>query len=528
MQKFTFDRRKTGFFTEQQNLFAYDQERLLPFISRTFSIMNVEKQIETKSAEFSEEKRDLLVQELRKQYANLPEYKEVNINLDLLQKENTFTITTGHQLSLFTGPVFFIYKILHVIRLCEELTKTYPNQHFVPIFWMASEDHDLQEVQSVDVFGKTLCWETDQQGAVGRMNTEGMEVLKSTLRSFFQGKEGVDVDPILDAYNGSSQAEALKGLVHELFGAYGLICLDGDDEALKRSFLPVIQKELREQFSHEKVEGTNRSIEREGFKVQVKTREVNLFYLNNIERERVLLETDGFFLKGEGVLTTESTLKLTEVHPDRFSPNVVLRPLYQEYILPNLCYVGGVGELSYWLQLKGVFDAVGIAYPLIQARTSMIYMDSTITKKLEKAALQLEDLFSDRQVLKQQKLKEQAGDDLDFSSIESRFKEFSEDLSDKIVSVEPGLIKYAESELVKINKQLDSIKDKLVRSLKQKYDVQLNTIDQVFDKLFPDGMLQERVLNIFGMCPDGKIHDRIRQLHGLIDPLDPDLVIVMD
>ncbi len=528
MQKFTFDRRQTELFSDQQNLLAYDQERLRSFIGRTFTLDNVQKQIGDKSKEFSASKRELLVSELRKQYGDLPALAKVEDNISALLNANTFTVTTGHQLSLFTGPVFFVYKILHVIRLCEELAKEFKEFQFVPVFWMASEDHDLEEVRSVDIFGKSLFWETDQEGAVGRMDTEGMEELKSVVRGFFQGKENIDVDQILDAYSGGTQSQALFHLVHELFGNFGLVCLDGDNQELKKSFIPIMEKELKEAFAHKEVEAISREVAREGFKVQVKSREVNLFYLNGLKRDRILKEEAGFYLKEEGVQSLEAVIELMHQQPDLFSPNVVLRPLYQEYILPNLCYVGGVGELSYWLQLKGVFEEASITYPLIHARTSILYLDANSSRKMEKANLQLEDFFQDKEALKRSKLLEQSGNELDLSQVESSMNGLKQGLYEKIVSADPGLQKYAEAELVKLDKQLDAIRDKLTRSLKQRHEVQMNTIDQLFDKLFPNGILQERVLNIFGMCPDGKIHDRISQLYNLIDPLDPDLVLLLD
>jgi bacillithiol biosynthesis cysteine-adding enzyme BshC len=528
MQKFTFDRRTTGLFTDQQNLFSYDQERLLPFLNRAFSIENIANQVYDKSVSFSVEKRKSLVSELRKQYASLPVSTKVNEHIDALESKHTFTVTTGHQLSLFTGPVFFIYKILHVIRLCEELNHLFKEYQFVPVFWMASEDHDLEEVRSVDIFGRTLSWETDQEGAVGRMNTEGLEELKSTIRSFYEGKEEADVDRILASYSGNTLAEAQIRLVHSLFGFYGLICLDGDNREFKKSFVPCMERELTDSFSFHNVLSATEDLEKEGFKAQLKSREINLFYLSQNDRSRILKERDGFYLKGHGILSLDETLELLRKHPESFSPNVVLRPLYQESILPNVCYVGGVSELSYWMQLKGVFEEVRIPYPLVQVRTSILYLDATTDKKLKKANLKLEDLFLDREALKRVKLKEQAGDELDLSAIDDLVQLLKQELASKINSFDIGLKKYAEAETVKLDKQIDSIREKLTRILKQRHEAQMNTIDQLYSKLFPDSVMQERVLNIFGMCPDGKIQDRIAQLHLLIDPLEPDLVVLSD
>jgi bacillithiol biosynthesis cysteine-adding enzyme BshC len=527
MQKFTFDRRITGQFTDQQNLLAYDQEELLPFIGHAFSKENFSKQISEKSDNYSLENRSNLVSVLKNTYEGLSFNTKTTANLELLRLPTTFTVTTGHQLSLFTGPVFFIYKILHVIRMCEELKQEYLENDFVPVFWMASEDHDFDEIKSVDVFGKTLSWETDQKGGVGRFATDGLGALIQELNGFFQ-QDSSDVKDILESYSGKNLAEATQKLVHRLFGGHGLIIVDGDDRELKRMFIPVVEKELKERFSFEAVSSTNDRIIKEGFKVQVNPREINLFYLEDQLRERILHVDEGFFIEGKGHLDLNEILSELKTSPERFSPNVILRPVYQETVLPNLCYVGGVGELSYWLQLKGVFDAVGITYPLIQARTSMIWIDPTVSKKITKADLVLEDLFNDISAVKKNYLRDHASEDVDFASLEDQMDKLCLALTEKINSIDPGMDRFAEAEAVKMKKQLEGIKDKMVRSVKQQHENAMRSIDQVYDKLFPHGGMQERVLNIFSMSPDGQIGQRIGHLYNFIDPFDPDLVIIRE
>jgi bacillithiol biosynthesis cysteine-adding enzyme BshC len=527
MQKFTFDRRITGQFTDQQNLLAYGQEELLPFIGHAFSKENFEKQINEKSGSYQMETRSALVSALIRSYEGLTYVPACTANLELLRLPTTFTITTGHQLSLFTGPVFFVYKILHVIRLCEELKKEYPENDFVPVFWMASEDHDFDEIRSVDVFGKTLSWETPQSGAVGRFATDGLEALTEELKSFFRDSSG-DFNEVISTYNGRNLAEATRKLVHRLFAEYGLIIVDGDAKELKALFIPTIQKELKEGFSFKAVSATNERIIKEGFKVQVNPREINLFYMEDQMRERILHLDDGYFIEGKGHLSQKELLDDLNDNPEKFSPNVILRPLYQETILPNLCYVGGVGELSYWLQLKGVFDAVGLIYPMIQARTSMIWIDPTLSRKIQKADLVLEDLFNDITIIKKNYLQEHASEDVDFSGLEEQLNALCLSLSEKIMSIDPGMDRFAEAEVVKLKKQLESIKDKMVRSVKQQHENAMRSIDQVYDKLFPHGGMQERVLNIFSMTPDGNIAQRMAQIHSFIDPFDPDLVIIRE
>jgi bacillithiol biosynthesis cysteine-adding enzyme BshC len=527
MQKFTFNRQLTGLFTEQQNLLAYEQDQLLQFLGHAFSKVNFEKQIADKSKNYSPELRSNLVHELEKAYV-VHASSEVRNNLDLLKKEETYTITTGHQLNIFTGPIYFIYKILHVIRLTEELKKEYPENHFVPVFWMASEDHDLDEIRSVNVFGKELTWQTGQKGPVGQMDCTDLVVLKDELNSFFSNHTDSEVTDLLNKYSGKNLAEATFNLVNALFASYGLLILDGDNPTFKKSFLPYMERELLEEFSHNEVQKTNERIVKEGFKTQVNPRDINLFYLSEQSRNRILKNENGYFIEGLGNLSSEKLFQLLHDQPESFSPNVILRPLYQEVILPNLCYVGGVGELTYWMQLKGVFEHAGITYPMIQARTSMLWIDAGTAKKMEKNGLLLEDLFEDVEHLKKRFLSEIAGDEINFDELNHHLDQLKVSLNSKITQLDTGLQKYAEAELVRLDKQIESVKEKLTRSVKQQHETLIRSIEQISEKLFPGGGLQERSLNLFTMCPDGKVFDRIAQLYKSTNPFDPDFVILQE
>ncbi len=528
MHKFTFHRQLTGLFTDQQNQLAYNQEQVLPFICQTFSVAHYEKQIDLKEANYTKENRARLVEVLKRNYSNTFVSNAQKINLELLEKSSTFTITTGHQLSIFTGPIYFIYKILHVIRSAEELNKTYPENHFVPVFWMASEDHDFEEIQSVEVFNRQMTWDSAQNGPVGRFSLEGLDDLKKEIAGFFENQPESEIQAIFDTYNGANLAEATFKLVNKLFADYGLIVLDGDQRELKKAMIPLVEKELKEQFSYHAVHKTNEQIRKEGLKLQVNAREINLFYIEDQVRERILHLDEEFFIEGKGKFSLDELLKLLYEKPECFSPNVILRPVYQEMILPNLCYVGGVGEISYWLQLKGVFDALELVYPMIQVRSSILWVDTVTSKRLDKAEIVLEDLFKDSSDVKKQYLTENASEEIDFEKIDSQFEELRIALIDKIDAIDPNLDKYALAETVKMQKQLESIKEKLTRSVKQRHDAGLKAIDQIFDKLFPNGGMQERTMNLISMCADGKVTSKIHQLHSVIDPFDPDFVIIRE
>lgn len=528
MQKFTFHRQATDLFTDQQNDLAYNQTELLSFIGQTFSKENFLKQIHEKRKNYTDEIREKLSINLNRKYSSLIKSAKVEKNLEILNFDTTFTITTGHQLSIFTGPVYLIYKIMHVIRLTEEMKAEYPEYNFVPVFWMASEDHDFEEISSVEVFNKPFKWETEQKGAVGRFDTEGLTSIKTEILAFFEHQTESEIEALFRSYSGDSLGEANFKLIHHLFDQYGLIIVDGDDPELKKEFIPIVEKELKEQFSYKAVHKTNESITKEGYKIQVNPREINLFYIGDQMRERIMHLEDGFYIEGKGKLTEQQLFFELHEYPERFSPNVILRPVYQEFILPNLCYVGGVGEISYWLQLKGVFDALELPYPLIQPRTSILWIDNVMSKKLTKANIVLEDLFQDVTHVKNKYLKEFAAEEVDFNDLNLKFEEFKTMLSERIGCVDVNLEKYAIAETVKLDKQYEGIKDKLVKTVKQRHDTAMKTIEQVFDKLFPNSGMQERSLNLLSLCPDGKVSSRIEILHNTIDPFDPDFIIIRE
>lgn len=304
-------------------------------------------------AGFDPVKRRILVDALSKQYSGISSAPDFSPLLN----ETTFTVTTGHQLNIFTGPLYVIYKIVTTINLARALKETYPEYDFVPVYWMASEDHDFAEIASFNLFGQKYTWPGQPKGAVGRLNPKRLELVLDALPQavpFFR-----------KAYlENQTLADAVRCYMHELFGGEGLVTLDADDAALKSHFLPVIEDELLNQTSGGLVADTTSRLEKLGYHTPVHAREINLFYLADELRERIVREGDTFKVVNTNRQFTEDEIRQEATqHPERFSPNVVLRPLYEEIILPNLAYIGGPSEVPYWLQLKGVFDYFGVPFP---------------------------------------------------------------------------------------------------------------------------------------------------------------------
>jgi len=527
MQVFKFHRSSLSQVSKQHLNLVYRQEAYLPFINHTFSFENFDRQILEKEKNYQLESREILVEALLKQHEELSGFNELKAKIESLRDPDTFTITTGHQLSLFTGPLYFVVKILHVIKLCKQLKGKYPENNFVPVYWMASEDHDFEEIQKMQLFSKEFKWNSDQEGPVGRFNLEGFDEVKAQVKEMFSNPDA-EILELLDAYSGNNLTEATRNLNHELFKKYGLVIVDGDDRQLKKIFSPIIKKELLEEFSYQEVIATNDKLVNEGVKLQVKPREINLFYILDGVRKRIVKKENNFLVEGLATFSEDEILQELTDFPERFSPNVILRPLYQEFILPNLAYIGGSGEISYWLQLKQVFDAVDCTFPLIAVRNSVLWIDPVTAKKKAKIDLLLENIFKTKDQLKKDYVEKNSNGELDFRSVEKASEKLIDSLDELILNVDGSMQGFAKSEETRILKQIENIKSKLIKISKSKHSVAMNNIDQIMDKLFPNDNLQEREVNFFSFCPDGNYKKQLNKLYLALDPEEKDLLIIRE
>jgi len=528
MKSVKVNREETGLFSEQQVKMVYDQDFYADFINTAFDIEAFESQIAMKRNSFSLGQREVLKNALNSQYRTVSKTESVDDNIQSLSNPNTFTITTGHQLSLFTGPLYFIVKILHVIKMCEELNSKYPSNHFVPVYWMATEDHDFEEIQSCNLFNQKITWETEQKGPVGRFDLDVLGEVRVELEHLFANHPNSEVTKCIDALNGKNYADAMRSLVNHLFSNRGLVIIDGDDKDLKQTFVPTMKKEVKEQFSFNAVSKTNSFLASTGARLQVNSREINLFYIEKGIRERIIPEGDKFMIKNIGVHTEETLMELMDCHPEKFSPNVILRPVYQETVLPNLTYVGGAGEVSYWLQLKGVFDELKLTYPLVQVRNSVIWMDKGITGKLNKFGFSIDDVFRDTDAWKKEFVRKNSGNDLDFSNLDSQLHDFKITLKSTILTVDESKDQFVNAEIAKLEKQVEGIKAKATKMYKGKHDSVMKSIDQIKSKLFPNNGLQERSVNFFQFCSDGEVSSHLNDLYEALDPFEKDLIVLLD
>ncbi|ARS37908.1 bacillithiol biosynthesis cysteine-adding enzyme BshC [Pontibacter actiniarum] len=501
----------TGAFSQTITDYLCRGEQLRPFYNHFPTVEAFEAQLKEKS--FSEAQRQTLHQALQEQYTSIAEVNpNVQQNIDLLQQSNTFTITTGHQLNIFTGPLYFIYKIITAINTCKQLQEKYPDYNFVPVYWMATEDHDFAEINHFNLFGKKYTWESEQTGAVGRFSTKDMEQLLAELPEAY---------PIFEeAYrNSKNLADATRAITHELFGAYGLVSIDGDHAGLKKALLPVIEKELTEQLSNKLVEEASAQLEELGYKPQVYSREINLFYLTDGLRERIVQEEDKY-----KVLNTDLSFTLEEIqqeaqeHPERFSPNVILRPLFEELILPNLAYIGGGAEVAYWFQLKKLFAAYKVAFPLLMLRNSALYISRSNANRMHKLDLQPQDLFQDYQELKKQLSAQIHEEDIDLTAQREAVAAAFAEVEKLAKEIDPTLEKAVGAEEQKAHNALQMLEKKISKARDNKHEQTFKQLENLKDKLFPGGTLQERKDNLLTYKTNNP--DFIPALIEAFDPLE--------
>ena len=420
-------------------------------------------------------------------------------NLDALLSPETFTICTAHQPNIFTGYLYFIYKLVHAIKLAEELKRNFPKQEFVPVFYMGSEDNDLEELGQVNLGGKKLEWKTKQKGAVGRMKVD-----KDFLRLIGEIEGQLGVEPfgkellsiIRDSYSeGISIADATFRLVNHLFANYGLLVLQADNASLKKQMLPVFEEDLFLHKPHELVTKTGELLH-EQYKVQVNPREINLFYLLDDERERITGNAVNFEVEPLQLQFTKEQLKEELLqHPGRFSPNVVLRGLYQETILPDIAFIGGGSEIAYWLELRGLFEHYEVPFPVLVLRNSFMLASIEQEKKLSKMGLGLEDLFSTENEILTEYVKKNTSLSVEITEELLSAKNLFDELKSKAAAVDVTLVQHLEALHTKLQKQLENAGKKLLRAEKRKFETEKIHLHNIRESLFPGNSLQERKEN---------------------------------
>lgn len=487
---------QTGFTTKIIEDYLREVPSLRPFFTHPVSLEGLIQSIECRKA-FNTD-RKLLVEVLRDDYAALNTSEKVKENIGSLYEENTFTIVTAHQPNIFTGYLYFIYKILHIIKLADHLNHKLPQYKFVPVYYMGSEDADLDELGNINMNGEKIVWQTNQKGAVGRMSTEGLQEIITRLEGelvvFPFGQELVSL--LKDCYINSPDIRiATFRLVNSLFQNYGLIILMPDNAKLKQAMFRVFEDDLLHQTPSGIVEDT---IERlsQHYPVQANPREINVFYLKDDIRARIVQYKNEWKVVGEEISFSESALKdELKQHPERFSPNVILRGLFQETILPNIAFIGGGGETAYWLELNKLFAHYHVPFPVLILRNSFLFVEKIHVQKIEMLAFKVPDFFQEEHRLLTEFVKRTSGTRLDVKEEVNQLAEIYSNIMDVAGKADPSLLKHVEALQTLAVNRLHKLEKKMLKAEKRKFSDQQRQIKAVKNKLFPQNNLQERIDN---------------------------------
>lgn len=487
----------SGYFTALITDYLDQKPQLQPLYNRFPTLENFEGQLLEKQGNFNLADRLTLVSVLKKQYIGLSPSDLTRNNIEALGSSNTFTVTTGHQLNLFTGPLYFLYKIITAINLSKELKSKYPKYHFVPVYWMATEDHDFEEINYFCFKGRKFRWNVASSGPVGRLPTEGLaafyELFALELGSSINAKKLKTL--FEQAYlEHENLADATRFIANALFGTSGLVILDADNPELKRAFVPYAKQELTQQISHKRVLETTEKLQ--DYFIQVNPRKINLFYLETGLRERIVFEDGIYKVNKTSLQFSEAEILLElERYPEKFSPNVILRPLYQEVILPNLAYIGGGGEIAYWLELKSYFDAVKVPFPMLLLRNSALLVTQKQADKADKLGLTWTNLFAKQATLTVDKAKMMSEFPIDLSAQKKALHEqfaYLEMIANQTDKSFTGAVKAQEAKQIK---GLEHLEKRLLKAQKRKYAQELERITDLQNELFPHKNLQERQAN---------------------------------
>ncbi|MBI4811092.1 MAG: bacillithiol biosynthesis cysteine-adding enzyme BshC [Ignavibacteriales bacterium] len=458
--------------------------------------------------------RELLVQVLLKQNQRYGVSQSTIDNINLLHDHRTLAIVTGQQVGILSGPLYTIYKTITTIKLAKELNNVLPEFRFVPIFWLEGEDHDFGEVNKVNILNTdnspvTLEYLLSSKiggknlGSVGELifdnNLEHfLDALQKTLANT-EFKQSV-IDFIKTHYRqGISFNQAFVSFMSKLFENDGLIFISSNDVRFKKILSPIFLKEIYEYPRVSQLIIEQSAHLEEQYHAQIKTKALNLFYFHKNGRYLIEPRDNDFSLKGtRHIISKDEMLRSVQDAPELFSPNVALRPICQDTILPTAVYVAGPSEIAYFAQLKKVYNYFNLTMPMIYPRATVTLIEEKFERIMEKYQVELMEIFGDIS-----KVETKVIDIVSEVKIDEMFAEAFQKVADLTNEMKYGL-NYIDGTLIgsldttkeKIEQQLSVLKDKVVEAQKRKYDIALRQIGKVINNIYPNTNFQERELNI--------------------------------
>jgi bacillithiol synthase len=435
-------------------------------------------------------------------------------NIALLRSPGTFAVVTGQQVGLFGGPLYTLLKTLTAIRLAARLKERFPKNDFVPVFWVEGEDHDFAEVNGAGILNaESAISRVEYQpggiapdrnlGAVGDIVFD--ETLEATFAALEKALQPTEFTPqvlasLRNHYRaGSTMGRAFIGWLRSLFDDSGLVFLSPGDQRLKRLLSPMFEKEI-EEFPHSSQLVINRSAELEKqYHAQIKAKSINLFLFHKGGRYLIEPRERDFSLRGtRHFIAPEELKRIAAETPELLSPNVVLRPLAQDTLLPTVVYVGGPSEIAYHAQLPPVYEYFGVTAPVIHPRASISFVEQRLQRAMEKYEIGLTEFFGDLNKINTRVLESIAEVKLEglFGDTGKAIHAALGELKFGLKEVDPTLLAPLESTTEKIDSYLVSLKEKSIGAQKKRNEAAMRQIERAANGLLPNGGLQERELNI--------------------------------
>lgn len=502
-------------------------EKFNPLINHQDYIEQIRAAIELRKSFTT---RPQLVEAIRDQYKNLPVSISLENNLKKLKNDNCFTVCCAHQPCIMGGPLYWLYKILNTISISQSLKTIFPEFDFVPVYYIGFEDHDFDEINHIYIFNKHVAWNHAAGTAVGKFDTEGLESFILELIPLFSQNSFAEnyFHKHLDFIkNNQKFTDYYNWFVNDLFGQFGLVTIQPDTRYFKQQIIPLLEKEIQQSFISTSCAHASKILNELGYDSQVNPREINLFYHDPSGRKRIIKKSDTLFsLHDDSKSWTIETL-LADINntPEKFSPNVLFRPLLQESILPNVAFVGGGAELHYWMQLKSTFEFIGIPYPALIRRSSAFLLDQKLQAKIIKSQFDTLAFIHTEKQLQDEFIQRKQIENPVPNDLIPKISELLDHLNQHAAYLDQPTHTSISGEIHKILKSLDQIENKVAKYLKTKHTNELNQLLNIREQFYPSGKLQERTINFLPFYL--KVHDSLFQeiINGM-NPLNKDFYIL--